>query len=138
MLYFIITKNKEQRMHKIIIVGIGGFFGAIARYLISGWTNQLYQFKGFPLGTLFVNILGCLTLGILIGLAEYKHIITPQIKIFIMIGLLGSLTTFSTFGLETYNLLKNSEFFILLFTIVIHLIGGLIAIWAGQSFAKLF
>ena len=123
-------------MLNLIIIGIGGFIGAILRYIISGFFYDLYGDK-FPYGTLAVNLIGCFALGFFITMAEGKFIISPQMRSFAAIGLLGAFTTFSTFSFETLALLQNELYTSAFFNILISVIVGLIAVWAGMVLAKL-
>ena len=124
-------------MFNLLIVGIGGFIGAVLRYIISGFFYDLYGDK-FPYGTLAVNIIGCFALGFIITFAEGKFIISPQMRSFVAIGLLGAFTTFFTFSFETLTLLQNelytSAFLNILFSVVL----GVFAVWVGLILAKLF
>ncbi|MEL6824347.1 MAG: fluoride efflux transporter CrcB, partial [Calditrichota bacterium] len=92
---------------QLMWVGAGGFVGAILRYLISGWGNAILQ-NNFPVGTFIVNIVGCLVLGILYGIST-PLLNYPNLRLFLATGLLGALTTFSTFSLETITLLQGGD-----------------------------
>ncbi len=122
-------------MVQILIVGMGGFVGAILRYGLSGWIHRFTN-SGFPYGTLAVNIIGCLLIGVLMGLVEYRPILSPGLRLFLTIGLLGSLTTFSTFGYETFELLRQKEFLHALANMALNGIVGLAAVAAGWTLAK--
>jgi len=124
-------------MINLIVVGIGGFIGAILRYVISGFFYDLYGDK-FPYGTLAVNIIGCLALGFFITLAEGKFIISPQMRSFAAIGLLGAFTTFSTFSFETMALLQSELYSSAFLNVLLSVIVGIFAVWAGIVLAKLF
>ncbi|MBC8256385.1 MAG: fluoride efflux transporter CrcB [Candidatus Marinimicrobia bacterium] len=95
-------------MKEIVFVGTGGFIGAALRYITSTWFSQFSRF-GFPLGTFAVNFFGCILLGAFVGLGLEKNSNIP-IKEFTVIGVLGGFTTFSTFGLESIELLKTGQF----------------------------
>ena len=94
-------------MRQIIIVGLGGFAGSILRYLVSGWVQRLADSALFPYGTLSVNVLGCLAIGLLGGWADNAELFSPSTRLFLLIGVLGGFTTFSTFGYETMALLRD-------------------------------
>ncbi len=119
-------------MHKIFLVGVGGFIGATLRYLISGYVQGLTQSVAFPHGTLVVNITGCFLIGILSYLVETQAGMTPEMRLLLMVGILGSFTTYSTFSAETMNLLQEQRFFLGLMNIGTHLVLGLSAVLLGR------
>ena len=90
------------------MVGAGGFIGAALRYMTSARFAQFTRF-GFPLGTSTVNFIGCTLLGIFVGLGLGKTTTLP-LREFAVIGILGGFTTFSTFGLESFEMLKAGQF----------------------------
>ena len=96
----------------ILIVGTGGFAGAVARYLAGGWILHQTAAARFPWSTLAVNVLGCLVMGVLSGLATRLEWFTPQLRLLLLTGVLGGFTTFSAFGLETVYLLRRGEVFL--------------------------
>jgi len=121
---------------KILIIGLGGFIGAISRYKLGGYVHILMKQPTFPYGTLFVNLTGCFLIGLGGGFIENRQFFTPELRAFIFIGFLGSFTTFSTFGLETFNLIKNGEFFSALANICFSVILGLLAVLIGNLLSK--
>jgi CrcB protein len=88
----------------LLTIGMGGFIGAILRFLISGWMQKLFP-SFFPVGTLSVNIIGSFIIGF--SALYFEQVIAPHQKAFIITGMLGALTTFSTFSLETITMLQN-------------------------------
>ena len=94
---------------KILVLSLGGILGTLARYGLGGFIQNRFPNSTFPWGTLVVNILGCLTIGFLWILVEDKPILTPNMRLFSMIGFLGAFTTFSTFSLETVNLMAKCQ-----------------------------
>ncbi|MCK5312297.1 MAG: fluoride efflux transporter CrcB [Desulfobacteraceae bacterium] len=122
-------------MESILIIGVGGFIGSIMRYLVTLWSQGLFKELAFPLGTLIVNILGCLLLGLLNGWAENHQFFTPQIRLFMFVGILGSFTTFSTFSYETIEMMQNGNAFHALHNIAIQVIVGLFAAFIGFQIA---
>ena len=120
----------------ILIIGVGGFFGAILRYLISGWVHRIAG-ASFPYGTLAVNVLGSFILGFFLVIAEGRFIISPQTRNFIAIGLLGAFTTYSTFSFETIMLLKEMMYIQAAINVALNLVVGLFAIWLGIILARL-
>lgn len=123
-------------MTHILLVGAGGFLGAVARYLLGGWVYRVLPFAGFPYGTLAVNLLGCLLIGFLSGLAEARQVLGPEARMFLLIGFLGSFTTFSTFGYETMALARDAEYAGALANIGVHVAAGLVAVWAGGVLSR--
>ncbi|MFH2046930.1 MAG: fluoride efflux transporter CrcB [Pseudomonadota bacterium] len=119
-------------MSNILIVGIGGFTGAILRYLISGYIQNLTQKAAFPFGTLAVNITGCFLIGIFSQLVESQAGLSSELRTFLIIGLLGAYTTYSTFSNETMNLLQSQQFFHALINVGTHLFLGLLAVLIGR------
>jgi len=123
--------------HKNILVGIGGFLGAALRYLIGGWVSQLTSESNFPYGTLAVNIIGCLAIGLLSGLAETRGLLTPEMHLLLLTGGLGALTTYSTFSYETASLVQMGQNFPAMLNMSAQIILGLAAIWAGQRVSQI-
>lgn len=124
-------------MSNLILIGIGGFLGSVLRYWVSGYVQQLSRSVDFPYGTLVVNVLGCLTIGFLSQLVETRGLFTSQARAFVFIGLLGGFTTFSTFGNESINLLRDGENVFALGNVAAHLALGLGAVWFGRTLAFL-
>jgi len=122
---------------KFIMIAFGGAIGAILRYTVGGFIQELMQSSGFPYGTMFVNILGCLVIGICSYLAETHAVFSPEARFFLFIGLLGSFTTFSTFGNESMNLFRDSQSILAFANILIHVVFGLGAVWLGRTTAYL-
>jgi CrcB protein len=124
-------------MPKTLLVGVGGFIGSILRYLVSGYIQQITKSATFPFGTLVVNIVGCVLVGVLSQLADRHGVFTAASRVFIFIGILGGFTTFSTFGNETMNLLQDGENFPALINAGAHIILGIGGVWIGRSLAYL-
>ena len=93
----------------ILLVGTGGFIGSVLRWGVSGVAQRLDTTGGFPVGTLTVNAVGCLLIGLVGGLADSRGLFGPEMRLFVFIGLLGGFTTFSTFGFETMALVRDGE-----------------------------
>ena len=124
-------------MGKIILIGLGGFLGAVMRYLVSGGVQSWSKSATFPYGTLAVNLIGCLMIGLLAQLVEIRNILSPETRAFLFIGTLGAFTTFSTFGNESMNLLKEGEALLSFLNVGVHILFGLTAVWLGQVCAQL-
>ncbi len=117
---------------QMLVVGAGGFLGSIMRYVISGLSYRFIPHASFPYGTLVVNVLGCFFIGLVSGLAESRQIFSPNFRLFVMLGFLGGFTTFSTFGYETYALMRDMESLRAIANICLHIGLGLIAVLFGQ------
>lgn len=115
----------------MLIVGSGGFFGSAARFAFGGLVQRLAPSALFPWGTLAVNVTGCFLIGLLFGLSEARQIFSPEARLFLFIGVLGGYTTFSTFGLESINLLRDGEWLRALSYVLLHVILGIGTVWAG-------
>jgi len=120
-------------MYKILIAGAGGFFGASLRFLLRGLINKFLPAAWFPIGTLTINIIGCLVLGALVGLWEVKQALSPELRIFLFVGICSGFTTYSTFALDSVNLIRSGQLFGCIMNITLHLLIGMIAIWLGMS-----
>ncbi len=116
-----------------VLVGAGGFVGSILRYAVSGGVHRMIPFTSFPIGTFVVNAVGCLLIGLAAGLAETRQLIGPEMRLFLLIGLLGGFTTFSTFGYEAFGLLRNGENVRVFLYVAGHLTIAFAAVWAGRS-----
>ena len=122
-------------MDKALYVGLGGFIGSVLRYWVSGATQQIANNPAFPLGTLAVNLLGCLVIGFLAQLADTRGVFTPEARLFVFVGILGGFTTFSTFGNETMNFLRGGEGLPVFLNVGVHIFAGLGAVWLGRTLA---
>jgi CrcB protein len=123
-------------MLRLIFIGFAGFAGTLMRYWLSDWTARRYG-ETFPTGTLVVNMLGCFLAGLLFYLMFDRYLVSPTVRTVVLIGLLGGFTTFSSFGLQTFTLLRDGELALALFNIAISNIGGLLMVWVGYSLAKI-
>jgi fluoride exporter len=113
-----------------LIIGLGGFVGAILRYWISGWIQS--GFLTFPLGTLGVNFIGSLLLALVMYASEYRGFFGEEVRIFLTIGVLGSFTTMSTFSFESMKLLEQSEHMIFGLNLIGTVLLCLLAIYLGK------
>ena len=123
-------------MNNVLLVGIGGFIGSAARYLLSGYVQQSSQ-SIFPYGTLAVNVIGCFVIGFLSQLAENRGAFSSEARVFVLIGILGGFTTFSSFGNETLNLARDGEMLNAFANIGLNVLLGLLAVWLGRTVSNL-
>jgi CrcB protein len=124
-------------MKAILLVALGGAFGSVARFKLSGLILHHAVGWKFPAGTFTVNVLGCLVAGILAALAEKYEYFSPDARLLLFTGILGGFTTFSAFGLETMYLMKRGEFLIGGANVVLSVAAGLAALWLGFGLASL-
>ena len=121
----------------ILFVGVGGFIGAILRYLVTNWVQDTLHTLSLPYGTLTVNMVGCLLIGLLAGLTESRNLLGPETRALILVGVLGGFTTFSTFGYETIQLLRDGESLAAFSNVGLQLCLGLVAVWIGYSASQM-
>lgn len=114
----------------LLLVGLGGALGSIARYLGQRYLSQLYP-QPFPIGTFIVNILGCFLIGLFFGLANKHAYFTPAFRLLLMAGFCGGFTTFSAFTLEGMQLLQQQRFLIFAFYFALSVLIGLMATFTG-------
>jgi CrcB protein len=119
-------------MQNVLLVGLGGFLGSVLRYLLSGAVQDWTKNSSFPYGTLTVNVLGCLVIGLLAQLSEARGALTPETRAFLIIGVLGGFTTYSSFGNETVHLWRDGEMFLGFANVAAQLVLGLGAVWLGR------
>jgi len=116
---------------KLLIVGAGGFLGAISRYVLSGMVHRWVP-GAFPIGTLCVNLMGCFLIGALMTLVTDRKLFTPEARLLFGVGILGSLTTFSTFGYETVELLRGGESRLALLSVAANVVLGVTGVILGR------
>ena len=117
-------------MTKILVLAIGSLAGGFARYYLAGF---VYRVCGttFPYGTMAVNLIGCFLIGLFSSLAEEKFLIGPEGRLLLMVGFCGAFTTFSTFMLETANLIKAGESWLAFTNVVVSVAAGFIVFRVG-------
>jgi CrcB protein len=124
-------------MKNLLLVGAGGFLGSVLRYLAGGAVQAAARHVHFPWGTLAVNATGCLLIGLLGGLAETRHVLSPEQRLFLITGFLGGFTTFSAYGFETYYLVRVGEPGLAAANALGQVALGLACVWAGHALAAL-
>lgn len=122
-------------MQNYLIIGLGGFFGAVTRYAVSLWIGQRWG-RSFPLGTFFINVSGSFLIALVMSLSTERLMINPQWRLFLAVGFLGAYTTFSTFEYETGSLLRDGEWMVAMLNVVLSVLAGFIALKIGEVIAK--
>jgi len=125
-------------MKSILLVGLGGFIGSVARYKLGGLVLHLSAQERFPYSTFVVNVVGCLAIGILAGLAERHELFGPGTRLFLFTGLLGGFTTFSAFGLDAVFLVRRGELWVAALYAGASVVLGIGAVWLGFRLISLF
>lgn len=123
-----------MNLHTIIAVASGGAIGATLRLLISTAIHKHYT-THFPLGTLFINLLGSLLIGLLFAYFHYNTTLTPAVKTFLITGVLGALTTYSTFAIESFFMLEAGHYAEAFANMALNLFGTIL--FAGLGYATI-
>ena len=121
-------------MASLVFVALGGACGAILRYLLSGLINR-YVESAFPAGTLGVNLLGCLAVGLLWEPLAHTAL-SPHARTFFLIGVLGAFTTFSTYGIESVNLMRAGELRLALLNLFLSNVLGIAFVLLGLGVSR--
>ena len=123
-------------MVKLLLIGLAGFAGTLTRYWLSGIIARRYG-ETFPYGTLAVNALGCFVAGFLFYFMYERFLNSPTSRSLVFIGFLGAFTTFSSYSLQTFMLLRDGEFYLALLNMAASNILGLLLVWVGYHLAEL-
>jgi CrcB protein len=123
-------------MQRLIYIALAGGAGTLMRYWLSEWTARRFG-ETFPTGTLVVNLIGCFLAGLLFYLMFDRYVVSPTLRTVVLIGLLGGFTTFSSFGLQTFALMRDGEMGLALLNIAVSNVAGLLMVWVGYSLAKI-
>ena len=121
---------------KLLLIGAGGFAGAIARYAIQALGSAIAPGARFPLGTLIANLAGCLLIGLLMYFVDASPRLPDSWRLVLIVGLLGSMTTFSTFGYDTFALIREHHLGLALLNISLSLTLGLAAVALGWGIGR--
>lgn len=128
---------RPNTMKDIGWIALAGATGTVCRFLASGWAQRAAG-DHFPWGTLAVNVVGCFLFGLVVSLAEGRELLSVRVKVILLAGFLGAFTTFSTFGFEAVNYLRDGQLGAGLLHVVAHnllgLSGVLLGVWLGRLF----
>ena len=122
-------------MTQILAIAAGGSIGAVMRYLVSTGVYN-YLGRGFPYGTLAVNVLGSLLMGLLYELFLQRLSVSPEVRAILLVGFLGAFTTFSTFSIETITLIEQGDVFKAVVNMLASVILCVVAAWLGLQLAR--
>jgi fluoride exporter len=122
-------------MEQLLYIAVLGALGCLARYFLSGWVYQLFG-SGFPYGTLAVNVIGSLLIGLVMEFSIRSALIPPTLRIALTIGFIGGFTTFSTFSFETFRLLEEGAVLAAFFNVTLSVISCLACTWVGIVAAR--
>lgn len=120
-------------MREIIWIAAGGCVGSVLRYLVSGKVQDISGSIHFPWGTLAVNLLGCFVIGALTYLAEARSLLSPEARMFLLVGILGAFTTFSTFANESLTLIRSGQVAMALVYVGAHGVLGILFVLIGYA-----
>lgn len=123
-------------MSQIVAVALGGALGSVGRFLLAGWVGRQVG-TGFPWGTLAVNVIGGLVMGVLIELMAQSWDVSPAVRAFLTVGVLGGFTTFSAFSLETMLLFQRGEIGAALAYVAASVVLCVGAVWCGLRLVRL-
>jgi CrcB protein len=124
-------------MLKVLLVAVGGSIGSVLRYAASGLAQDLFRNSTFPVGTLLVNLAGCLLIGAGSQLAEARGAFSDSSRALLFIGVLGGFTTFSAFSNETFSLFRSGSPLLGWLNVAVQVLGGLGCVWLGRYAACL-
>jgi CrcB protein len=120
---------------QLLLIGLGGFVGTILRHVLGGMVQSGAGPSAFPWGTLTVNLLGCFGIGLIAELSEARGFLRPEMRGFLMVGILGGFTTFSAFANETVSAVRDAAMGLALLNIVASVGLGLVAVLGGRMVA---
>lgn len=123
---------------KVLLILLGGALGTGCRYWLSTFVYSVIENPFFPYANFIINMSGSFIIGILAGLFEARVLVSPTIRVALMTGVLGGYTTFSSFSLETFALLRDGQMFLALVNALGSVLLGLIAVWMGVRLVQLF
>jgi len=122
-------------MYRIVLIGIAGMAGTLARYWLSGWADERWS-GSFPAGTLLVNLLGCFLIGFLFHASGERYFVDPIVRVAVLTGFLGGFTTFSSYGVQTFNLMRDGQMGLAGLNFVLSNVAGIIFVWAGYMLSR--
>ena len=131
----VLELKRNPMLKMFLITGAGGFLGSGLRYLVQR-IIAIYLPVTFPFATLFINVFGSLLIGIIYAVSDKTSLLSPEMRIFLAIGVCGGFTTFSTFSLDTFNLIKDGAYLLVALYIFTSVILSIAAVFAGIWIVK--
>jgi fluoride exporter len=125
-----------ESLKNCLIIGAGGFVGAITRYYLALWISRIWG-RNFPLGTFVINITGSFLIGLVMALLLERFAAPPFWRLLLVVGFLGAYTTFSTFEYETGGLVQDGEMLLAALYVISSVLAGFIALRSGQMLARI-
>lgn len=122
-------------LKEVLAVMAGGALGAATRYYVGVWSAGRWP-GAFPMGTLIVNLAGCFIIGLFMSLTLERWVVSQSVRLFVTVGFLGGLTTFSSFGNETLQLMQSNHMLSAFVSVALNVLGGILAAWIGASLGK--
>src|SRR5689334_17624097 len=122
-------------MQHTLFIALAGLVGTLLRYWLSGLVARQYG-ETFPWGTMVVNLVGCFLAGAVFYITEERFLVSPTLRTVILIGFVGGFTTFSSYGLQTFTLLRDGEFALAALNIAASNVFGLLMVWTGYVACK--
>lgn len=119
----------------LALVAIGGAIGSVSRSLLSTFVLRVTG-SLLPVGTFAVNVVGCVAFGAIVGAAEHRFVLTPEARAFLLVGILGGFTTFSSYTFETFTLMQDGQFAAAAFNIAGQVVAGLLGFWVAYVIAR--
>ena len=110
----------------------GGAIGSVARYLLSTFVLRVTG-SLFPIGTFAVNLLGCVVFGVIAGAAEQRIPLAPGSRLFLLVGILGGFTTFSSYAFESVSLVRDGQLLAASINVIGQVVAGLAGMWLGMA-----
>ncbi|MEM7168189.1 MAG: fluoride efflux transporter CrcB [Planctomycetota bacterium] len=118
-----------------VLVGLGGLLGSLSRYGVSLLLQRVTDSTNYPLGILTVNVVGCFVGGLVLARSDVDAGLSPELKLFLVVGFLGGFTTFSALGMDTHSILQDGQLAKALLNVVLNVVVGTAAVWAGFQLA---
>lgn len=118
----------------MLLAGAGGFVGTCVRFLVGKWSSAIFH-GAFPLGTFLVNIIGCFIIGLLFGLLEKVHVMTPA-DVILITGFCGGFTTFSAFANDMWVLGTKGDWTTFILYLLLSVVVGILLVWAGRAIIR--